>query len=94
MSKSFGQILKEFREKDQITQVTMAKLLGMARQTYLDLENGKTEPRFSTISNICKIFEIPSSVFFSDEDEGKTLSLHRATNEHLLNEIATRLNKK
>ncbi|WP_421021828.1 helix-turn-helix transcriptional regulator, partial [Klebsiella pneumoniae] len=34
--------IKEAREWKGITQVKMAKLLNVARQTYLDIENGKT----------------------------------------------------
>ena len=51
--------IKEAREWKGITQVKMAKLLDVARQTYLDIETGKTEPRIGTLSEIAEITERP-----------------------------------
>lgn len=51
--------IKEAREWKGITQVKMAKLLDVARQTYLDIETGKTEPRVGTLSEIAEITERP-----------------------------------
>ncbi|WP_434357685.1 helix-turn-helix domain-containing protein [Parasalinivibrio latis] len=51
--------IKEAREWKGITQVRMAKLLDVARQTYLDIETGKTEPRVRMLSRIADITERP-----------------------------------
>lgn len=51
----FDERLKDRRVRKEMTQVGMAIQLGIARQTYLDLETGKTEPRLSTIKNISSI---------------------------------------
>lgn len=51
--------IKEAREWKGITQVKMAKLLAVARQTYLDIETGKTEPRVRMLSEIAEITERP-----------------------------------
>lgn len=51
--------IKEAREWKGITQVKMAKMLDVARQTYLDIETGKTEPRVGTLSEIAEITERP-----------------------------------
>jgi len=61
--------IREARERKDITQVAMAKALGLARQTYLDLESGKTEPRISTLVSIADITGRPL-IWFIYEDEG------------------------
>lgn len=51
--------IKEAREWKGITQVKMAKLLDVARQTYLDIETGKTEPRVRMLSEIAEFTDRP-----------------------------------
>ena len=46
----------------------MAKQLGVARQTYLDLESGKTEPRVLMLMNIAKITGRSLHWFISDDN--------------------------
>ncbi|KXF81169.1 helix-turn-helix transcriptional regulator [Enterovibrio coralii] len=61
--------IKEAREWKGITQVKMAKLLEVARQTYLDIETGKTEPRVRMLSEIAEITERPLVWFvYGDAD--------------------------
>ncbi len=61
--------IKEAREWKGITQVKMAKLLSVARQTYLDIETGKTEPRVRMLSEIAEITERPLVWFvYGDAD--------------------------
>ncbi|PSW61234.1 transcriptional regulator [Photobacterium leiognathi subsp. mandapamensis] len=59
--------IREAREWKGITQVAMAKQLGVARQTYLDLESGKTEPRVLMLLNIAKITGRSLSWFLYDD---------------------------
>lgn len=44
--------VKHAREYAAISQVEMAKMLGVARQTYLDLETGKTPPKVDMLVKI------------------------------------------
>lgn len=60
--------IREAREWKGITQVSMAKQLSVARQTYLDLESGKTEPRVLMLMNIAKITGRPLHWFISDDN--------------------------
>lgn len=61
--------IKEAREWKGITQVKMAKLLDVARQTYLDIETGKTEPRIRMLSEIAEITDRPLVWFvYGDAD--------------------------
>ena len=55
--------IKEAREWKGLTQVYMANRLEVARQTYLDLESGKTEPKVRMLSEIAEITERPLTWF-------------------------------
>lgn len=55
---TFKDRLKELRLFSSITQVDMAKGLELARQTYLDIETGKTPPRLDTIEGIAKLLNV------------------------------------
>lgn len=54
----------EARQARKITQVKMAKLLNIARQTYIDMESGKTIPRADMLERISEITEFPIGFFF------------------------------
>lgn len=61
--------IKDAREWKGITQVKMAKLLDVARQTYLDIETGKTEPRVRMLSEIAELTDRPLVWFVYGENE-------------------------
>ncbi len=54
-TETFAQRIRQAREYSDITQVQMAKSLNLARQTYLDIESGKTEPKVSTLMIIAEL---------------------------------------
>ena len=55
--------IKEAREWKGLTQVYMAQQLRVARQTYLDLETGKTEPKVRLLVEISELTERPLTWF-------------------------------
>ena len=59
---AFHFLLKQIRKEHGMTQADAAKHLKIARQTYLDLENGKTPPRRDTLMHylhcLIKVFRI------------------------------------
>lgn len=59
--------VRDAREWKEISQVAMAKRLDIARQTYLDLESGKTEPRVTTLMKIAEITGRPLTWFIDEE---------------------------
>lgn len=61
--------IKDAREWKGITQVKMAKLLDVARQTYLDIETGKTEPRVRMLSEIAELTDRPLVWFVYGDNE-------------------------
>ncbi|WIG83814.1 helix-turn-helix transcriptional regulator (plasmid) [Photobacterium damselae] len=88
----FSYRLIAIRKGNQITQVEMARKLGIARQTYLDLETGKTEPRISILYKIAEIFNIPVSAFFEKEQSVSSfISLKKSTDAQLIAELECRL---
>lgn len=52
------------RKSQNITQLEMAKKLGMSRQTYVDIENGVRVPRVDLLNKISEITNKPVSYFF------------------------------
>lgn len=76
--------IREAREWKEITQVGMAKTLGIARQTYLDLESGKTEPRISTLVEIAQLTGRPLTWFVFDDEE-KVMGDEHSEIQELLN---------
>lgn len=64
--KLIGERIKLAREAASITQVQAARRLDVARQTYLDMESGKTEPRREMIINMCLMYQTPIDFFFPE----------------------------
>ena len=60
---AFHFLLKKVREEHGMTQVDAAKNLKIARQTYLDLEYGKTLPRLDTLITLSTLFNKSISYF-------------------------------
>ncbi|MGR5283051.1 helix-turn-helix transcriptional regulator [Photobacterium damselae] len=52
------------RKSQKITQLEMAKKLGISRQTYVDIENGVRVPRVDLLNKISEITNKPVSYFF------------------------------
>lgn len=79
ISKShIAQRIREAREFREITQVEMAKRLNVARQTYLDLESGKTEPKVMALATIAEITGRPFNWFiFGESDQRDIAFTHR-----------------
>ncbi|ELR63122.1 Putative transcriptional regulator [Photobacterium marinum] len=68
--------VRDAREWKALSQVAMAKHLDMARQTYLDLESGKTEPRVTTLVKIAKITGRPLGWFIEQDLIPDTVDEH------------------
>ena len=58
-SKRLGENLKRIRTKKGITQIEIAKKLGADRSFVSNIENGKTNPTLSTITNLAKALSVP-----------------------------------
>ncbi|OQW48168.1 MAG: hypothetical protein A4S09_13745 [Proteobacteria bacterium SG_bin7] len=51
---TFGRLLRSHRLGEELSQVQMAKLLKISKQSLNDLENGRTIPSISRASEIAK----------------------------------------
>lgn len=57
-TKNLGQLLKNYRKINQLTQQQVADALNINRTTYTYYETGKTEPSIDTLHKLIKIFGI------------------------------------
>lgn len=61
--------VREAREYKDITQLEMAGQLNIARQTYLDIESGKTEPKILSLATIASVTGYPLAwLLYGDND--------------------------
>lgn len=59
-AKKLGANLKKIRLNKDIKQVEIAKILGVDRSFISNIENGKTNPTLSTITNLAKALGVSS----------------------------------
>lgn len=64
----------EARKKRGFTQIEMAKRLGVARQTYLDIERGKTSPKACLLYEISDITNFPITYFYGSHSDSCSIS--------------------
>ncbi|MES2668284.1 MAG: helix-turn-helix transcriptional regulator [Patescibacteria group bacterium] len=59
--KKLGENLKRIRIKKNITQVEIAKKLGVDRSFVSNLENAKTNPTLATITNLAQALGVSTN---------------------------------
>ena len=60
-AKKLGENLKKIRTKKNITQIEIAKTLGVDRSFVSNIENGKNNPTLSTITSLAKALGISTN---------------------------------
>ncbi len=60
--------LKEFRERRNITQEELARILGVSRQTIIAIEKGKYKPSLCLALKIARFFNLKVEDIFKLED--------------------------
>ncbi len=58
-SKKLGENLKRIRTRKGVTQIEIAKKLAVNRSFVSNIENGKTNPTLSTITNLANALGVP-----------------------------------
>lgn len=58
---NYGNKLKEYRDKNGLTQTEIAVKLGMPQSNYSRLEKGEQDIKLSMIINICKTLNISAN---------------------------------
>lgn len=57
--------LKEYRERDDLKQAELAELVGVRRETIVNLEKGKYNPSLKLAMDIAKIFHATVEELFA-----------------------------
>ena len=51
--------IKEYREAQHLTQAELAELVGVRRETVVNLERGKYNPSLKLAMDIANVFHVP-----------------------------------
>lgn len=81
--------IKSAREWNNFTQSYVAREVGISRQTYLDLEAGRTEPKLLIMLSLCKVLKRNLNYFIGGEPHPHPLSSYNT--DDLLNELRKRV---
>ena len=65
---NFGNKLRYFRKKMGFTQKELAKKLNISASTIGMYEQGRREPDFKILSNICNILSLNSAILLSSSN--------------------------
>lgn len=60
--------LKELRKEKGLSQVQVAKELGITRGAYANYEQGTREPSFDILINICKFYNVSPNYLLGFEE--------------------------
>ncbi|MEQ1561361.1 MAG: helix-turn-helix transcriptional regulator [Nitrospira sp.] len=60
-AKKLGENLKKIRTKKNITQTELVKTLGVDKSFVSNIENGKTNPTLSTITNLAQTLGVSTN---------------------------------
>ena len=61
--------LKEYRERDNFKQAELAELVGVRRETIVNLEKGKYNPSLKLAMDIAKVFHVSVEELFEFVDD-------------------------
>lgn len=61
--------IKEFRAKNNMTQDTLAALVGVRRETIVHLENGKYNPSLKLAYDVAKVLGVTMEQLFTFVEE-------------------------
>lgn len=61
--------IKMVREERNITQKMMGSALGIAKETYRNIENGRIRLKLDDYIKICLFLDVPPSYFLSEYDD-------------------------
>jgi putative transcriptional regulator len=63
------QWLKELRQRSNLTQEQLAKMVGISRTMITEIENGKANPSVKVAKKIAAVLGFNWTRFFDDEDD-------------------------
>lgn len=86
-------LLKECRKKQGLTQYDASKIIGVARTTYADYENGKIQPPIDKIHKICEWLDLPLEKLMNIEYADYTELDYKSEIVNALDDIASDIKK-
>lgn len=66
---AFAERLKELRKEGHLTQVELAKRLGIGQSSYADWERGKKNPTQENLIKIAQFFNVPLDYLVGNSDK-------------------------
>ncbi len=66
--RSLGELLKEYRIRNNMTQEFVARQLGVSRQAVSKWENGTSDPSTSNLIAIAKLYNVPAEEILAQVD--------------------------
>lgn len=84
-------LLKECRKNKGLTQYDASKIIGVARTTYADYENGKIQPPIDKIRKICDWLDMPLDKLMNIEYADYSESDHKPEIVNALDDIASEI---
>jgi len=75
---NFGEILKELRLKNDLTQEQLARKLDIVTRTYIYYETGKKFPSIDLLVRITKFFKV--NISFTVDEYGEYIAQTQGTN--------------
>ena len=64
--------IKELRAKEDLSQLQLAQLVGVRRETIVFLDKGKYNPSLRLAHDVAKLFRLPIEEVFRFDDEAET----------------------
>ena len=84
-------LLKERRKSKGLTQYDASKIIGVARTTYADYENGKIQPPIDKIRKICDWLDMPLNKLMNIEYADYSELDHKPEIVNALDDIASEI---
>ena len=84
-------LLKECRKNKGMTQYDASKIIGVARTTYADYENGKIQPPIDKIRKICDWLDMPLDKLMNIEYADYSELDHKPEIVNALDDIASEI---
>ena len=84
-------LLKECRKNKGLTQYDASKIIGVARTTYADYENGKIQPPIDKIRKICDWLDMPLDKLMNIEYADYSELEHKPEIVNALDDIASEI---
>ena len=84
-------LLKECRKNKGLTQYDASKIIGVARTTYADYENGKIQPPIDKIRKICDWLDMPLDKLMNIEYADYSEVDHKPEIVNALDDIASEI---